>query len=1373
MIFGGEALELQSLRPWFERYGDEQPLLVNMYGITETTVHVTYRPIRQADLESRQGSVIGIPIPDLQVYILDPQGQPAPIGVPGEMYVGGAGVARGYLNRAELTAQRFVLDPFHPAQGARLYRTGDLARRHENGDIEYLGRIDHQVKIRGFRIELGEIEAGIARHPAVREVAVLAQENVAGDKRLVAYIAVENPPAALIDQLRALILTTMPEYMVPAHFVMLGALPLTENGKVDRKALPAPTISRDGIARRFVAPRTPTEETLAQIWSAVLGIDKVGIHEHFFELGGDSILSIQVISRCRQAGLHLTPKDLFDRPTVAQLAERCAPVLAEADGPQELLTGTVQITPIEGWFLEQDIAERSHWNQAFLFELPAGVDLAVLEQALHQVVRHHDALRLRLRADGTNWVQEYGNDAHPTITRVDLSGDIIAQRAAAIERHAAKAQASLNLADGPLLRGVHFSFGPGECGRLLLVIHHIAVDGVSWRVIREDLEAAYFSLLAGEQPVLPAKTTSYQVWANRLAGFAQSPAMLPSLSYWLAEAGKPVTALSEGQGDCDNLEGEACSVRRRLTSEETRALLQRVPASYHTQVNDVLLTALGRALQHWTGGEAFRIDLEGHGREDLFGDVDVSRTVGWFTTMFPVRLELDANLGEGEALKSVKEQLRRVPDRGMSYGLLRYGRDDSKTRAALAQAPRSDLLFNYLGQFDQVVAGSNLFGFAAESTGPWHSPRSRRTHTLEVLCLVRAGKLEIEWIYHPNIHRSDAIERVADDFLAALRATIVHCLSPGVGGRTPSDFPLAVLSQEAVDWLWDRYPVLEDAYPLSPMQRLFYAMEGTRGDPGFEQWHFRLEGLVDATLLRRSIEQVVARHSMLRTAFVSDVNAEPLQVVLREVSLPWSEEDWRGLDCTEQDARLAVLMQSDRRTGFDLAQAPLMRVALRRIDEEAYHLVWSTHHLYIDGWSWPLVFRDVSHIYEALRRGSEPQLDESLPYRNYVAWLRAEAPDSERFWKDELAGIAGPTPLNLAASPTGSGGQIAGFAEEFADIDHATTAALQALARSQHVTLSTIVQGAWSLLISHYSGSHDVVFGAAFSGRPAEVPGIESLIGPCVNNLPVRVTMTPEESLLQWLLQLQQRQFGLVQHQYVPLELIQKWAKVPWRHRLFDSLIVFQNYEVDESACCLGSDVRLVPIATPETTNYPLTIAVRPNRELRLRLIYHGDRFAPEVVRTYVADLTTILQAIAQRPELTVAGLMALLPASTRGKAAALAAMKAPEPRALYTAPTTETERAVASLWQELFGVERVSLDDNFFDLGGHSLLLLQAHSRLRATVRPDLPVVALLQYPTIRTLARYLSGHAAPSLAASAATDRARKQREALSRQRNMMEKR
>jgi amino acid adenylation domain-containing protein len=320
VIFGGEALELQSLRPWFERYGDERPLLVNMYGITETTVHVTYRPIRWDDLRSGQGSVIGIPIPDLQLYILDPAGEPVPIGVPGEMYVGGAGVARGYLNRAELTAQRFVPDPFGAEGEGRLYRTGDLARRLENGDIEYLGRIDHQVKIRGFRIELGEIEAGIARHPAVREVAVLAREDAPGDKRLVAYVVADSPPADLLDQLRALIRTTMPEYMVPAHFVTLDALPLTENGKVDRKALPAPVVSRANSGQSYTAPSTPIEKSITAIWEAVLGVEGVGIDNHFFELGGNSILSVQVIARCRQAGLNLSVVALFQYPTIRSLA---------------------------------------------------------------------------------------------------------------------------------------------------------------------------------------------------------------------------------------------------------------------------------------------------------------------------------------------------------------------------------------------------------------------------------------------------------------------------------------------------------------------------------------------------------------------------------------------------------------------------------------------------------------------------------------------------------------------------------------------------------------------------------------------------------------------------------------------------------------------------------------------------------------------------------------------------------------------------------------------------------------------------------------------------------------------------------------------
>jgi amino acid adenylation domain-containing protein/non-ribosomal peptide synthase protein (TIGR01720 family) len=1373
VIFGGEALDLQSLRPWFERYGDAHPLLVNMYGITETTVHVTYRPIRQADLESAPGSLIGIPIPDLQVYILDPYGEPAPIGVPGEIYVGGAGVARGYLNRPELSAQRFIADPFN-SDGARLYRSGDLARRLENGDIEYLGRIDQQVKIRGFRIELGEIEAGISRHPAVRAVAVMAREDLPGDKRLVAYVVAEQAPAGLADQLRTLIRQSMPEYMLPAHFVLLDALPLTQNGKVDRKALPAPDTGRPARRETLVAPRTATEKTLAGIWGTVLGVEPIGIHDHFFELGGDSILSIQVIARCRKAGLHLTPKDLFKRPTIAQLAETVSIAPVDATTSRPVLAGEVTLTPIQRWFLEQDDVGRDHWNQAFIFELSPDTDIDRLEQAFHCVMRHHDALRLRLRRTQMGWAQEYGNaSACPVIARIDLAHVAAEQRSAMIAERAAEIHASLNIAEGPLLQAAHFVLGAGEHDRLLIVIHHIAVDAVSWRVILEDLESAYESLKAHQQPELPPKTTSYQTWATRLSAYAQSPELRRSFSWWLAEGHKPTILLPASQGDCENTEAHARSVKQRLSREETQALLQRVPSVYRTQINDVLLTALCRALQQWTGGEAFRIDMEGHGREDLFDNIDVSRTVGWFTTIFPVRLALEAGLDEGQALQSIKEQLRSIPDRGMSYGVLRYLCNDGETRSALSQTPECAILFNYLGQFDQVVAGSKRFRFACESSGPWRSPRSRRTHALDVMCLVRDGAFEVAWKHHPEIHGTALIERLAADFITALRAIIAHCLSARTGGRTPSDFPLAALGQETVDRLWARYPGLEDVYPLSPMQRLFYAMEGAHAEPGFEQWQFRVDGPIETKLLRRAIEQVMARHPILRTAFVSDEGAEPLQVVMRQVALPWSEEDWRGLAPADQEARLRQFLQTDQRERFDLAQAPLMRVGLRRVEDNVHHLVWSTHHLCVDGWSWPLVFREISLVYGALRQAAQPALDAPLTYREYVGWLRNEAPDSQRFWQEQLAGAKVPTPLNLAASPAVPPSALPRFAEEYARIDRATTSRLQALARSQHVTLSTIVQGAWSLLLSHYSGSADVVFGAAFSGRPAELPGIESLVGPCVNNLPVRVTTTPAERLLSWLSQLQQRQFNLAQHQYAPLEQIHRWTQVPLRHRLFDSLIVFQNYRIDDAARRLGSDACLTPAATPETTNYPLTISVTPGEELGFRFIYQRDRFATEAARTYTVDLTSLLQSIGTQPDVTLAALMLQLPEASSGKAAAVATGNPPEARAPYSAPATETERILASLWQDLFGVEQISLDDNFFELGGHSLLLLEVHSRLRATLRADLPVVRLLQYPTIRSLGRYLSGDSAPALAPSAINERARQQREALLRQRNMMAKR
>jgi amino acid adenylation domain-containing protein/FkbH-like protein/non-ribosomal peptide synthase protein (TIGR01720 family) len=1361
VIFGGEALELQSLRPWFERHGDRRPQLVNMYGITETTVHVTYRRIDMSDVEAGAGSLIGVPIPDLGVYVLDAHREPVPVGVPGEMYVGGAGVARGYLNRPELTAERFVADPFVP--GERLYRSGDLARRRPDGDLEYLGRIDHQVKIRGFRIELGEIEAALAQDPRVRDAIVLAREDLPGDRRLTAYVAAPPPSAGLMEELRALLRAKLPDYMVPAAFVVLDALPLTAHGKVDRKALPAPEVVRE-LTRPRIAPRNPSERALAEIWKDVLRLDEIGVEDNFFELGGDSILSIQIISRARQAGFSITPKQLFQHPTVAGLAALSSPAV-RLSAEQDLLSGSFPLIPIQRWFFEQELPEPHHWNQAFLFAPREPVDVARLEKAADALVRHHDVLRLRFRRLGGEWCQEYSEAVEPVrVTRIDLSALHGAPWEAALRESVGELQGTLRLESGPLLRIAHFDGGLGRSSRLLLVIHHLAVDGVSWRILLEDLETAYRQLGRGAAVALPAKTTSFRAWAQRLGDHARGEEARRDLDHWrrvavTVPAALPPDAPSIGP----NTEASARTLTVEITDEESAALLQQVPRAYNTQINDVLLTALAEALRECSGNETVRLEIEGHGREDLFDDIDLTRTVGWFTTIFPVVLRVPHGAGPEEALKGVKEQLRAVPGRGLSYGMLRYLADET-TSSSLRSGASTDVIFNYLGQFDQVLSSSDWLSFAPETAEAWHSPKGTRRHALEVLAIMSNGRLQVRWIYSENLHRPETVERLAASFLDRLRRLVHHCRSVERRGYTPSDFPLARLEQAAVD----RLAVLgdlEDVYPLSPMQQLFHSMEAADAKLGFEQWHFLLRGPLDPAALRRAWEGVLARHPILRTAFVSDGLVEPVQVVLRQATLPWGEDDWSGLNEAAQDDRLRAALAEERARGFDLACAPLIRVRLLKTGEDAHHLLWSTHHLCVDGWSWPLVFRELSALYEEATEGRPAHLERPVQYRDYIVWLQARPRgEAEAFWRRALEGIERPTPLELPAGESAKGGGEP-FAEERRQLSSRCMGQLVASGRALQLTLNTLVQGMWAALLSHYTGERDVVFGAAFSGRPPEVAGIQSMVGPCVTNIPVRVTVDLDQPLSRFLRGLQEAQAAYGQFQYSSPAEIQSATAVPWRYRLFESLLVVQNYVVDESARRLAGRVSIESLLSPDATNYPLTLVVEPGEELRLKLVYHRTRFEREAMRSMLSCLAAVLESVPSGLDITVSELLARLPAGARGVAARRADATARSP--VYAAPRTEMEQRIADIWRELFEVERVGLDDNFFDLGGHSLLLLRAQLRLRESLRREIPIVILFQYPTVSSLAGYLSGEkSAPSF--GTLRERALKQRAALSRRRD-----
>jgi len=607
-----------------------------------------------------------------------------------------------------------------------------------------------------------------------------------------------------VDALTRILSSNLPQVVVSAQDfqsrIEQGFVESIESSIREKlESLSKPAHPRPQLKNSFVAPRNEVEQTLTDIWQQLLGIEPVGIQDNFFELGGDSVLSIQLIARCNQAGLQLTPKQVFEHQTIAELAAVVGTVQT-IQAEQGLVTGSLPLTPIQYWFFEQNLPDPHHWNQAILLKIRQPINPARLEQVLRHLLEHHDALRLRFVRDESGW-QQLIAESEETVpfSRLDLSALPEIEQESAIEGAAAELQASLNLSEGPLVRVALFDLGANQPSRLLLAIHHLAVDVVSWRILLEDLQTAYHQLTQGKAIQLSPKTTSFKQWAKQLREYAQSPALQGELDYWLAEPRKWVSPLPVDYPEGANTVVSARTVSVRLSIEESQTLLQEVPATYRTQIEDVLLTALVQAFAQWTGERRLLVDLEGRGREVIFPDVDVSRTVGWFTTLAPMLLELEEAFHPGAGLKGVKEQLRRIPKEGIGYGVLRYLNSDVAIADKLRMLPQAEVLFNYLGQFEQALSESSLFAPSKEPIGLLYSPRGSRSHLLEVNGFVDGGQLHLEWTYSENLHKRVTVERLAEGFVEALRSLIAHCRSPEAGGYTPSDFPLAQLSQEELD----------------------------------------------------------------------------------------------------------------------------------------------------------------------------------------------------------------------------------------------------------------------------------------------------------------------------------------------------------------------------------------------------------------------------------------------------------------------------------------------------------------------------------------------------------------------------------------------
>ncbi|MFI5510327.1 amino acid adenylation domain-containing protein, partial [Mycobacterium sp. NPDC051804] len=1109
----------------------------------------------------------------------------------------------------------FVACPFGGV-GTRMYRSGDLVSWGPDGQLRYVGRADEQVKIRGYRIELGEIQVALSALDGVDQAVVIAREDRPGDKRLVGYVTGTADPAVL----RADLGQRLPAYMVPAAVVVLEALPVTANGKLDTRALPAPEYAG---TQRYRAPETVVEDILAGIYAQVLAVERVGIDDSFFELGGDSILSMQVVARARAAGLLCRPRDLFVEQTVARLAR----VVEISDGAATVVDegiGAMAPTPIMSWLAGMQ-GPVDQFNQTMVLQAPAEASEADVVVVLQALLDRHAMLRLRVDEDAAGewslYVPEAGSaQALECLRTVEALDDEVV----------AAARSRLNPAAGAMLSALWAS----ATHQLLLMVHHLAVDGVSWRILLEDLNIAWVQHHNRQPITLPSPGTSFARWSALLAEHAHTRDVVGHAESWRQVAATPV-ALPAVQPAVDTY-ASAGQLSLEMDTETTRILLAEVPAAFHAGIHDVLLIAFGLACAEFLGtSEApVCIDVEGHGRnEELADDVDLTRTVGWFTTKYPVALTVGpldwARVAAGDpvlgaAVKGVKEQLRAHPD-GLTYGLLRYLNPHVEMGA-------SDPVigFNYLGRLGAAAGevSEDLWRISPEglsTTGAAATAPMALAHTVELNAATADSdtgpRLHANWTWAPSALDRSQVDRLSRLWFEVLSGICAYVRAGG-GGLTPSDIVPARLSQAQLDE-FEQQSAISDVLPLTPLQQglLFHAgtTQNNSDDVYAVQLDVTITGLLDADRLRDAVDNVVRRHPHLLARFCAQFD-EPVQLIPAEPIIPWRYVDLSA-DDVDLEEQIRSVCAEERAAVCDLGGQPAFRAALIRAAVDRHRFVLTNHHIVVDGWSMPILLGEIFAGYH------RQPLPPAVPYRRFVNWLADRDLHAARSaWSEVLAGFETPTlvgPSDRLA--LGARGVIRH------QLSTENTRALGELARAHHTTISTVLQAAFAQLLCSLTGQHDVAFGAVVSGRPADLAGAESMVGLLINTVPVRATLNATTSTLELLEQLHIAQHRTLEHQYLALPEINRLAG---QHQLFDTLFVYENYPID-TATESGAGEHELSIAefnAREYNHYPLAVQAIPGHELGLRVEFDTDVFDAASIETLIERLARVLEGMAGDP---------------------------------------------------------------------------------------------------------------------------------------------
>ncbi len=1110
---------------------------------------------------------------------------------------------------------------------------GIYIHKKERGYHNYAAPYSWDVRLghkqRGSALKELEDDIDEARvHRMLKEIGYDPDEKALStlDRRIVAYYVGEREFTP--EELRKALARTIPAYMIPAFFLRMPSFPLNSTGKVDHRALPLPTANNQTRVTGYKGPRNGVEKMLTEIWQHVLGIERIGIHDNFFDLGGDSILNIQIVSRAVKAGIHITPALLFQNQTIAELADAASRQEKSAFLSRYPDDGHPVLTPIQHWYFNLNLNNPNCWNMCMRLNLVEDVVPEILEKALQHLIDHHQSLRMRFMKTTTGWEPVViGKDDSFILEHHTLNDETEPTPRKFIDEIVQSGNESLDIQNGPLLKALLFEWSDKGAATLVIIIHHLIVDGISWYILLDDIHTAYQRLLANDPPDLPSEITPITKWSRKILAYANSAQAEKESVYWKSLAGTTALQIPRDRDWPDNgLQSSAEKVELRLNRDETRILLHQMPRKEQVSVEEVLLSCVVKALHEWTGSSFIRIDMEGHGREELLKNVNLLRTTGWFTSLFPVNIIVPAGGDVEQFLQAVKQQVRSIPNRGFSFGPLLYLNENPLINEDLTAHPKSDILFNYFGDLSQLLGQSSLFS-PDSPIELYRGPDEKRCYLLELTSFVYNDQLEIHWTYSRDCHNKDTIATLTDYFLNNINRLIksqttspAETFSSTAGTSHIVDKPSRIKQNE------------HKPYPLSPLQSgiLFHSLKEPGSGVYIEQLCCTIVGDFDTELFQQAWKQLLSHHAILRSSLIWEQSEEPVQLISDAVVLHWHCEDLSGKSLEEITARLEEFLYDERQQGFSLADAPLMRCALFNLDTTSYRWIWSFHHIICDGWSTSQILEEVFDLYDSLQGGTTKSFPSQRPFSDYVLWLEEQDQSAaKRYWQNHLQGFNNPTPLSIQSFNA----KRSGYCKQELLLSEELTRSLITVARGKRLTLNTVLQGAWSILLHRYSGDEDIMFGTTVSGRPHALEGVETMIGLFINTLPFRIHIEPKKSFAEWLAYIMEMQVEARDYEYSSLVKIHEWSDFQPGVPLFDSILVFENYPAKPKINDSRRNYSIKDIEYLEQSNYPLSIITVPGERLRLISVYDKRLFSDSSMVRLLEHLQTIVEEFTRDPD--------------------------------------------------------------------------------------------------------------------------------------------